>query len=78
MKYFFILGTNQALSLAELDRVIRGVEKGKIYNKTVFIIDLEEEIDAKQIIGRLGGTIKIGLIEKEDILPFLIDIDDVA
>jgi len=73
MKYFFILGTNQALSLAELDSVIGGIDKGQIYNKTVFIIDTEKKIDAKKLISRLGGTIKIGIIEKEDIAMYSSD-----
>ncbi len=64
MKYFFILGTNQALSLAELGSVLGGVEKGQIFNKTVFIIDIKKELDAKDLINHLGGVIKIGIIEK--------------
>lgn len=64
MKYFFILGSNPTLSAAEISAVFGLSEKKQeiFLNKDVLVIDLENELNAKAIIRRLGGTIKIGQI----------------
>ena len=69
MKYFFILGTNPELSIAELTAVF-DLEKVITTNfispnKHVFIVELDKNIDCNQLINRLGGIIKIGQIFAE-------------
>ncbi|MFA6551581.1 MAG: DNA methyltransferase [Patescibacteria group bacterium] len=66
MSYFFILGNNPTLSFAEIVAVfkIKPEQVLALTNETL-IVDLEEEIDAQQIIRRLGGTIKLGIINDE-------------
>ncbi len=65
MKYFFILGNNPALSLAELDSILGGVAQAKIYNKIVLVMDIDKEINTQNLISRLGGVIKIGIVQTE-------------
>jgi tRNA G10 N-methylase Trm11 len=67
MKYFFVLGSNQALSLAELFTVLPAASRGKVLNRTVLIAELEDGFDAQQFIKKIGGIIKIGVITEEDI-----------
>jgi len=62
-KYFFSLGTNESLSLAELQSLFPNNSWQKY--DSVAISDFEEEIIPKDLIARLGGTIKIGEIIKE-------------
>ena len=64
MKYFFILGTNQAISFAELSAVLDKTALTLPY-ANVAIIDQAEIIDAEQLIKRLGGIIKIGRLFAE-------------
>ncbi|MBD3247749.1 methyltransferase domain-containing protein [Candidatus Falkowbacteria bacterium] len=59
---FFILGNNPALSVAEISAIYSGNKTGEFLQPDVFL--LEEEIDSKALIKRLGGTIKIGKILK--------------
>lgn len=59
MNYFFILGNNPTLSVAELYSVIP--TEIKMPNKNCAIIE-QEQIDAPTLIKRLGGVIKIGKI----------------
>jgi len=69
MKYFFILGTNPELSIAELTAVfdLKNVAATNFIlpNKHVFIVELDKNINCNQIISRLGGIIKIGEIFAE-------------
>ncbi len=80
MTYFFILGSNPALSIEELSVVfnLSSLEKTvyELLQANVFILTTERKFDAGQMIKKLGGTIKIGKItaivkknEKEKILP---------
>ncbi|PIR92024.1 hypothetical protein COU01_03990 [Candidatus Falkowbacteria bacterium CG10_big_fil_rev_8_21_14_0_10_44_15] len=63
MQYFFILGKNPTLSFAEIVAVFGLKPEQILYlGEEALIIELEQEIDAQQIIRRLGGTIKIGII----------------
>jgi len=65
MQYFFILGREPALSLAEIKTVLakNNVNSEEIAKGDNFLIlDLDQEIDAKKYINVLAGTIKIGKI----------------
>lgn len=64
MKYFFILGNNPALSIAEILAVLPNFNSYELINKDVFVLDIDENISG-DIIKRLGGTIKFGRIELE-------------
>jgi len=57
-KYFFVLGTNSDLSLAELTAIFPN-NKWEVY-ASVAIAEFPKEIDAKSLMSTLGGTIKIG------------------
>lgn len=63
MIYFFILGNNPALSLAELSAVLP-CQDGRLINKDLFIWETDNEINPDKLIKNLGGTIKIGVFEK--------------
>jgi len=63
MKYFFILGTNPTLSLAELAAVFSHGQFSLV-QKNIAILDINHEIKAN-IIKKIGGTIKFGLIHNE-------------
>ncbi|MCK5416207.1 hypothetical protein KAI92_02145, partial [Candidatus Parcubacteria bacterium] len=65
MKYFFILGTNTALSIAEIFSFFDNIISYKLLNQDVLLVEFENEINAKEIIKKLGGTIKIGEIFDE-------------
>ena len=77
MKYFFTLGNNPTLSVAELIAVFGLGEnnQGKLINGNVFVLETEKEINPGKIIKRVGGTIKIGevvdsVLTKEPDLDF--------
>lgn len=61
MKYFFILGNNNALSLAELNSTLN-LKNPQLLAADFLLTEIEEEINPKSLITRLGGTIKIGII----------------
>lgn len=65
MKYFFILGKNPTLSIAEISAVFADARNGEIADKKVFIFETKKKIDAGRIIKKMGGIIKIGLVESE-------------
>lgn len=71
MRYFFILGSNPTLSIAELSAFFGLSDKasksprGLLEAGNVFIIDTEQAINAEQAIKKLGGTIKIGIGNQE-------------
>ncbi len=65
---FFILGNNPTLSMAEISAVFNLSKKenysvNNLISKDVFI--LNKQIDASQIIKKIGGTIKIGIVKSE-------------
>lgn len=64
MKYFFVLGTNTALSLAELGAVL-DLRKAELLAADFLLWETSDEINPENLISRLGGVIKIGLIEEE-------------
>ncbi|NIA18357.1 MAG: methyltransferase domain-containing protein [Actinobacteria bacterium] len=63
MKYFFVLGKNPALSIAELSVVFGDVNSGELISEQLFVLEIKEKIDAKKLIKKLGGIIKIGIIK---------------
>jgi tRNA G10 N-methylase Trm11 len=70
MKYFFLLGSNPTLSLAELSAVFAlgenlGYKAELVGKQNVLVLDLEESIATSALIKKLGGTIKIGIIDSE-------------
>lgn len=70
MKYFFILGNNRTLSIAELSAIFC-LNKNNEYPKTylipenIFILETKNELNTFKLIKKLGGTIKIGIINNE-------------
>lgn len=62
MQYFFILGTNPALSLAELSAVL-DINHPRLLSPDCLLAETES-FDPDSLIRRLGGIIKIGQIEK--------------
>lgn len=63
MIYFFVLGNNPALSLAELSAVLP-CQDGALISNEVFIWETGNEIVPEKLIKVLGGVIKIGVFEK--------------
>lgn len=57
-KYFFVLGSNSDLSLAELTAIFPD-NKWEVY-ASVAISEFSQELDSKNLMSVLGGTIKIG------------------
>lgn len=64
MKYFFVLGTNTALSVAELAAVL-GLKNARLLATDFLIWETDTEISAEGLMKRLGGVIKIGEIKDE-------------
>ncbi|MDA2935806.1 hypothetical protein MYX06_01105 [Patescibacteria group bacterium AH-259-L05] len=65
MTYFFILGNNPTLSIAEIVCVLSAKIKKqniKILSQDIFIVELNKKIDTSLLQKQLGGTIKIGQI----------------
>lgn len=78
MKYLFILGTNQTLSIAEIFARFSDLQKPTMPQTEVLIAETDKEIEAINEIKRLGGTIKIGRIldvfdykDKDGMIDFL-------
>lgn len=71
MKYFFVLGANPTLSIAELSAVFGLNNKntecptGRLASENVFLIESNKAIDGSALIKKIGGTIKIGIINQE-------------
>lgn len=63
MQYFFILGANPTLSLAELAAVF-SYGKFSLVQKNIAILECAQKIKA-DIIKKIGGIIKFGLIHNE-------------
>jgi tRNA G10 N-methylase Trm11 len=59
MKYFFVLGTNTALSVAELSAVL-DLKNPELVAADFLIAEIDEEINPEKLMSRLGGLIKIG------------------
>ncbi len=63
MKYFFILGSNPTLSLAELAAIFNHGEFSLV-QKNIAFLETDENLEAN-IIKKIGGTIKFGIINNE-------------
>jgi tRNA G10 N-methylase Trm11 len=63
MRYFFILGSNPTLSLAELAAVFNH-GRFSLIQKNIAILEVDYEIKAN-LIKKIGGVIKFGLIHNE-------------
>lgn len=61
MKYYFVLGTNTALSVAEICQVFSGRD-WQLLAQDFLVGELPASFDADQEIRKLGGVIKIGKI----------------
>jgi tRNA (guanine10-N2)-dimethyltransferase len=61
MKYFFILGNNPSLSAAEIKTVLSSESEASLLGGNILVLE-NPATDAKSLIRRLGGTIKIGTI----------------
>lgn len=74
--YCFIPGSHPQLSLAELDSVISGTfDNGGDY----FLVDSQKELHAPELQFRLGGTVKIAIIDQSiqfGELPSIFDINN--
>lgn len=64
-KYYFVLGNNPTLSIAEISAIFPSAVSGQVFDN-IFIFNNETEIDADEIIKKIGGTIKIGSIIREE------------
>lgn len=63
-KYALQLGTNKALSLAEILCTVQGITSISQENE-VAILETPQDIDAQKLINRMGGTIRILEIVEE-------------
>ncbi len=64
MKYFFVLGNNTSLSVAEILSVLY-TKHYYLLAKDLLVIDSDQEINPQNLIRRLGGVIKIGRVVLE-------------
>lgn len=64
VRYYFILGSNPALSLSELSACFNK-KKLTLAHRQIALYQTDQAIDAAETIRRLGGTVKIGLIMTE-------------
>lgn len=64
MRYFFVLGTNTNLSVAELAAVL-DFKETRLLAADFLVVSSEREINAPELIKRLGGIIKIGRLVSE-------------
>ncbi|MCG2698707.1 methyltransferase domain-containing protein [Candidatus Parcubacteria bacterium] len=68
MKYFFALGNNPTLSTAELCSVLlknNRAQSAKVLNKNILIVETDKALSAAELIKKIGGTIKIGIMNNE-------------
>ncbi|MFA5886802.1 MAG: hypothetical protein WC863_03410 [Patescibacteria group bacterium] len=75
MPYFFVLGTNSALSLAELNAVLK-LKDPLLLAPDFLVSETIGELDLETLIKRLGGTIKIGRVITELPLSQIANIGD--
>ncbi len=69
MRHFFILGTNPVLSTAEIIALLDGrhFTVTEMYKQALIVDELPGyTLDAKALMSRLGGTIKIGTVVAEN------------
>jgi tRNA G10 N-methylase Trm11 len=61
MRYFFILGSNPTLSLAEIYSLLGAKPEYNLIGKDCLLLETDG-LNAKVLINQLGGTVKIGKI----------------
>lgn len=64
MKYFFILGNNPALSLAEILATLKP-KSFDLITEEFLLVETTLELNTRDLIERLGGVIKVGVIRHE-------------
>jgi len=65
MLYYFILGNNPTLSIAEIVNLKDNYQwKVKKISNEVLILEIEKDLDCQKLQKKLGGTIKIGKVFK--------------
>ena len=63
MTYFFILGNNPILSIAEIINVLlKKIDKVEQISSEFMLLKLKQQIDPLSLQSQLGGTVKIGQI----------------
>lgn len=66
MKYFFVLGSNPALSIAEISSIFpEEAKNAEFIGEDILLIDIKNDIKPQELIKKMGGTIKIGVIKNE-------------
>ena len=73
-EYFFILGRNTTLSIAEIESVLGQNIASRFVGKGFYIIESKDELNLTELQQTLGGTIKIGEIvlkNKKEIINYL-------
>jgi tRNA G10 N-methylase Trm11 len=69
-RYFFILGTNPVLSTAEIIALLPGRQftVREMYKQALVVEGAPDAVlDAKDLMRRLGGTVKIGTVREENV-----------
>jgi tRNA G10 N-methylase Trm11 len=69
MQYFFVLGNNPALSVAEIQAVL-GTAKYDLINEQILMVEPAQPFDAVALQLHLGGTIKIGIVQESVVNNF--------
>lgn len=71
MKYYFILGSNPALSLAEIYNYLGSRPFYRLLDKECLLVE-DENLPVDNVMNKLGGTIKVGRVvgvaQKNDLL----------
>ncbi|PLX22059.1 hypothetical protein C0584_00855 [Candidatus Parcubacteria bacterium] len=68
MKYFLILGSNPSLSLAEILAISGNddnFQKVQAHDRRFVFIETKKEINCAELVKKMGGAIKIGIISME-------------
>jgi len=68
MKYIFFLGRIPALSIAEIQAILKKIKtnyNADFIHPKFLILDIKEKIDFKKLLPQMGGTIKISEVMGE-------------
>ncbi len=72
MQYYFVLGSNPAISAAELAMLLPNVSKNNLTahpEQSLLLYEGDLPMDPEKLIRRLGGTIKIGVVIEKSAKP---------
>ncbi|NTW22519.1 methyltransferase domain-containing protein [Candidatus Falkowbacteria bacterium] len=72
MQYFFFLGSNPSISVAELAKLLPNFSDNKVRvypEQSLLLFEGDLPMAPEKLIRRLGGTIKIGLVIEEGAKP---------